>query len=79
MFKIIIPLNQAKSNYLSTKKGGERMETLYSCEEVAKRYRVKVFTVWEWIRKKKLPAMKLGKSYLITESALKAFEKAMNV
>ena len=78
MFKAIIPLNQTKINYLRIKRG-ENMETLYSCEEVAKRYRVKVFTVWEWIRKKKLPAMKLGKSYLITESALKAFEKAMNV
>lgn len=55
------------------------METLYSCEEVAKRYRVKVFTVWEWIRKKKLSAIKPGKNYLITESALKKFEKDMNI
>ena len=30
---------------------------MYTCDEVAERYKVKVITVWEWIRKKKLNAI----------------------
>ena len=40
------------------------MEHFYSCEQVAERYGVKVATVWEWIRSKKLPAIKIGKQYV---------------
>lgn len=50
------------------------MHTYYTCEEIAKMYRVKVITVWEWIRSKKLPAMKLGRDYRITDEDIKAFE-----
>lgn len=50
------------------------MAKLYNCEEIAERYDVKVITVWDWIRKKKLPAMKIGKSYRISEEDLKKFE-----
>lgn len=50
------------------------MEKLYSCEEIAERYDVQVLTVWDWIRKKKLPAIKIGKSYRVQESDLKNFE-----
>jgi len=32
---------------------------LYTCNEVAERYSVKVITVWDWIRKGKLEAIKL--------------------
>lgn len=39
------------------------MEKIYSCEQVAERYGVAVSTVWEWIRNKKLPAVKVGKLY----------------
>lgn len=52
------------------------MAELYTCEEVAKRYGVKVITVWDWIRKKKLAAIKLGKEYRISDDDLKAFETA---
>lgn len=52
------------------------MENYLSCEEVAQRYRVKVITVWDWIRKKKLPALKIGKQYRITEDGLKQFEES---
>lgn len=52
------------------------MEKLYSCEEVAKRYAVKIETVWAWIRAGQLPAVKIGKSYRIKESCLIAFENA---
>ena len=50
------------------------MAKLYNCEEIAERYDVQVITVWDWIRKKKLPALKIGKSYRVTEEDLKKFE-----
>lgn len=37
------------------------MSEMYTCEQVAQRYGVKTLTVWDWIRKKKLPAIKLVK------------------
>lgn len=52
------------------------MEGLYTCEEIAKRYDVKVITVWDWIRKKKLPAIKIGRNYRVTQGDLIAFEQA---
>ena len=51
------------------------MEKLYTCEEIAERYSVKVLTVWDWIRKRKLAASKIGKSYRVKESALVEFEE----
>ena len=55
-------------------KGDDYLSKLYNCEEIAERYDVQVITVWDWIRKKKLPAMKIGKSYRISEEDLKKFE-----
>lgn len=52
------------------------MSTMYTCDQVAARYGVKKITVWEWIRNKKLPAIKLGRDYRIRENDLEAFEKA---
>ncbi len=51
------------------------MEKLYSCEDVANRYAVKVETVWAWIREKQLIAVKIGKSYRVKETDLAAFEQ----
>ncbi len=51
------------------------MEKFYSCEQVAERYGVKVATVWEWIKAKKLPAVKVGKLYRIKECDLVSFEQ----
>lgn len=51
------------------------MEKLYSCEDVANRYGVKVETVWAWIRENRLPAVKIGKSYRVKEIDLVTFEK----
>lgn len=51
------------------------MSKLFTCPEIAERYGVEVITVWDWIRKKKLPAMKIGKQYRITEDDLVAFER----
>ena len=51
------------------------MEKLYRCEEVANRYEVQITTVYDWIRNKNLPALKIGKSYMVQESDLKQFEE----
>lgn len=50
------------------------MSKMYTCDEVADRYKVKVITVWEWIRQKKLNAIKLGREYRISEEDLNNFE-----
>lgn len=52
------------------------MTKLYTCKEVAERYGVKIITVWEWIRKKKIVAIKIGKSYRIKEEDIENFEKS---
>lgn len=51
------------------------MEKLYSCEQVAAHYSVKVETVWGWIRDKKLPAVKIGKVYRVREDDLCELEQ----
>ena len=50
------------------------MPKMYTCEEIAERYGVKTITIWDWIRKKKLPAIKLGKEYRISEDDIRDFE-----
>lgn len=50
------------------------MEKYLTCEQVAEKYGVKVLTVWDWIRKKKLKAIKLGKSYSVRPQDLETFE-----
>ena len=52
------------------------MSEMYTCAQVAQRYGVKQITVWDWIRKKKLPAIKLGRDYRIRQEDLDAFERA---
>lgn len=51
------------------------MEKFYTCEEVARRYRVEKATVWAWIRTKQLPAVRIGRNYIVSEQALESFEK----
>jgi len=50
------------------------LSKLYRCDEVAARYGVKVITVWDWIRKGRLTAVKMPKGYRISEEALAAYE-----
>lgn len=50
------------------------MSELLNCEQVAERYGIKTLTVWDWIRKKKLPAIKIGKEYRIRMDDLAEFE-----
>lgn len=52
------------------------MNNLFTCQEVAERYRVEVLTVWNWIRKKRLPAIKIGRDYRVREEDLRCFEEA---
>ena len=52
------------------------MSQMFTCEEIAERYKVKVITVWEWIRQKKLGAIKLGREYRVSEEDLKVFENS---
>lgn len=52
------------------------MAELHTCTDVAARYGVKVITVWDWIRKKKLGAVKIGREYRISDDDLRAFEDA---
>ena len=50
------------------------MGELYTCKDVAERYGVQ--TVWGWIRKKKLGAIKIGKEYRVSAEDIKAFERS---
>lgn len=51
------------------------MAKLYTCPEVAERYGVQVITIWDWIRKGRLGAIKIGRDYRISEQDLKRFEE----
>lgn len=53
------------------------MEKFLTCEQVAEHYGVKLCTVREWIKGKKLPALKLAGAagYRIRSTDLDAFEK----
>ncbi len=53
------------------------MENFLTCEQVAEKYSVTVCTVREWIKGKKLPALKLAGAagYRIRSEDLDAFEK----
>lgn len=55
------------------------MEKLYSCEEVANHFQIKIETVWEWIKGKRIAAIRVGKGYRIPESALREYEQKNKV
>lgn len=48
-------------------------EKEYKPKEVAEICRVKVITVWDWIRTGKLKARKQQRNYRVSESALNEF------
>lgn len=50
------------------------MSELLNCRQVAERYGIEILTVWDWIRKKKLPAIRIGKEYRIRSEDLEEFE-----
>lgn len=51
------------------------MEKYYSCPEIAEHFGVTIGTVWSWIRGKRLPAIRISKSYRIRPEDLKKFEE----
>ena len=51
------------------------MSDMYTCAQVAERYGVKKITVWDWIRKKKLPAIRIGRDYRIRREDVEQFER----
>ena len=73
---IIISQNQTKHNYKSIQRKEDVHGELYTCKDVAERYGVQIITVWEWIRKKKLGAIKIGKEYRVSAEDIKAFERS---
>ena len=50
------------------------MSEMYTCKEVAERYKVKTLTVWGWIRQGKMSAIKLGRDYRISSDDIQKFE-----
>lgn len=70
----IISQYKTKHNYKNTQRKEEQMGELYTCKEIADRYGVQLITVWDWIRKKKLGAIKIGKEYRVRDEDIKAFE-----
>ena len=65
---------QAIASIKSKKERRENMGKLYTCFDIANRYGVPVETVWFWIRKKQLSAIKIGKSYRVSEEDINYFE-----
>lgn len=55
------------------------MEKIYSCEEIADHFQVKVETVWDWIREKRIAAIRVGRGYRIPESAVREYEQKNKV
>ena len=51
------------------------MERVYTCDEIAKRYGVKISTVYKWIRDGAMQAINIGKGYRIKESSVIEFEE----
>ena len=54
------------------------MERVYTCDEIAERYGVKIGTVYKWIRDGAMDAIRIGKAYRIKESAVLEFEERNN-
>lgn len=52
------------------------MSKFYTCDEIAEMFSVKSITVWDWIRKGKLKAYKIGKMYRVDEKQLNDFTKS---
>ena len=51
-------------------------EKMYTCQEVADRYKIKLKTVWAMVREGRLPAVKInGRNYRFRESDLLRYEQ----
>lgn len=55
-------------------------ETYFTPQEVADKFGVKVITVWDWIRKGKLRALRVGgRLYRITDKHIEAFKEKYSI
>lgn len=54
------------------------MERIYTCEEIAERYGVKIHTIYKWIKDGAMQAIRIGKAYRVKESAVLEFEERNN-
>lgn len=54
------------------------MDKVYTCNEIAERYGVKISTVYKWIRDGAMEAIRIGKAYRVKESAVLEFEERNN-
>ena len=51
------------------------MDMFYQVEDIAARYGVTLGTVYDWIRRGRLTALKLGKRYYIRDSDIERMEQ----
>lgn len=49
------------------------MSKFYTTNEIADMFRVRVFTVWDWIKKGKLHAVKIGRDFRVSEADVEDF------
>lgn len=52
------------------------MEQYLTCDDVAEMYKVKRITVWQWIREKKLNAVRTGRDYRIRQQDVEEFNNS---
>lgn len=55
------------------------MSNFIGSKDVAERYGVSLQTVWEWVKNRKLGAIRMGRRFLFTEEDLKAFEEKIRI
>ena len=48
----------------------------FTPEEIAQMLKVDIQTVWRWLREGKLPGLKIGKVYRVSQEQLDSFLKA---
>ena len=54
----------------------ETIPRMRTAAGIVARYSVKIATVWGWIRNGRMPAVKVGKAYLVRQEDLQRFEAA---
>ena len=52
------------------------MEQYLTCDDIAEMYKVKRITVWQWIREKKLNAVRTGRDYRIRQQDVEEFNNS---
>lgn len=56
-------------------KAGDIMPQFLTCDEVAEMFQVKKVTVWDWIRTKKLNAIRTGRDYRVRPEDVQDFNQ----